>query len=175
MRATTSVAETLQIEPGTPQASRGRSWVAWMGLATIAIALVFVMWPGSQRRTSRLREAHLPFGPPERAYAPHLQIENLAMSRAENFLNQEVTTLGGQITNSGDTPLANVEITVEFSDELGQIVLRESRALFTPQGPPLGSGEGRGFDVSFEHIPSSWNIQKPTVRVSGIAFSRKKE
>ena len=146
-----------------------------MGAATIGVALLVVMWPGADRIPSRARESHLPFGVAERGYAANLRIEDLAMSRAENFLNQEVTTLAGRITNSGNAPLANVEITVEFSDDLGQVVLRESRALFTVQAAPLGSGERRDFQVSFEHIPSSWNIQKPAVRVSGISFIIKKE
>ena len=171
------MSETLHIKtPEESQPPGGRSWVAWMGVATIVIALSVVMWPNPQRRSSpKLREVHLPFGAPEQTYAANLQIGNLALSRAENFLNQEVTTLSGQIANSGDRPVANVEITVEFADELGQIVLRESRTLFPSQAHALAAGERRDFDVSFEHIPTSWNIQKPAVRVSGILFTVKKE
>lgn len=147
-----------------------------MGAATIAIALIVVMWPGgSQRAPAHLGELHLPFGAAERTYAPNLQIENLTMKQAENFLNQQVTTLAGQITNAGNVSLADVEVTVEFSDELGQVILRESRALFTPQAAPLKAGERRDFEVSFEHIPPSWNIQKPAVRVTGILFAARKE
>ncbi len=169
--------DTLQIEtPDQPQPKTGRSWVAWMGAATIAIALVILMWPGATRRpASSTRESHLPFGPAEQAYAPKLQIEDLALSRAENFLNQEVTTLAGRLTNSGDLALSNVELTVEFSDELGQIVLRESRPVFSAEPNAFVPGEHRDFEVSFEHIPSSWNIQQPLVRVSGILFTPKKE
>lgn len=170
------MADTLQIEmPDQPQPKAGRSWIAWMGAATIAIALAVLMWPGAERRTApSTRESHLPFGAAEQAYAPKLQIENLPLSRAENFLNQEVTTVPGRITNAGDLPLSNVELTVEFSDELGQVVLRESRAVFAPQTPPFAPGERRDFEVSFEHIPSSWNIQQPLVRVSGILFTSNK-
>ena len=167
------MSESLHLEtPDSPERQPGRSWIAWMGAATIAIALVAVMWPGSGRRSAAgSRESHLPFGPAEQSYAANLQIEHLALSRAENFLNQEVTTLAGRVTNSGKLQLANVEITVEFSDQLGQIVLRESRAVFAPQTPPFNPGEARDFEVSFEHIPSSWNIQQPLVRVSGILFT----
>ena len=161
---------------GQPQPSGGRSWIVWMGVVTIAIALVIVMWPGAERpSSSSAREAHLPFGPAEQAYAPNLQVDHIALSRAENFLNQEVTTLAGRLTNAGNLPLSNVELTVEFSDELGQVVLRESRAVFAPQAPQLAPGESRNFEVSFEHIPSSWNIQQPSVRVTGILFTLKKE
>jgi len=112
-----SMPDTLQIETtDQPQPKTGRSWIAWMGAATVAIALAIVMWPGAERRPlSRTRESHLPFGSAEQAYAPTLQIENLALSRAENFLNQEVTTLAGSLTNAGNLPLTNVELTVEFS------------------------------------------------------------
>lgn len=169
--------DTLQIDaPDQPQPESGRSWIAWMGAATIAIALAILMWPGGERRpASRTRESHLPFGSAEQTYAPNLQIEDLALSRAENFLNQEVTTLAGSLTNTGSLPLANVELTVEFSDQLGQIVLRESRAVFAPQTPSFAPGERRDFEISFEHIPSTWNIQQPLVRVSGILFTSKKE
>lgn len=168
---------TLPIEsPSQPRPNPGRFRIAWMGATTIAIALVIVMWPGAERpRHSRAGETHLPFGSAEQSYAPHLQIENLALSRAENFLNQEVTTLGGRLTNAGNLPVSNVELTVEFSDELGQVVLRESRAVFTPQAPQLAPGERRDFEISFEHIPTSWNIQQPTVHVSGILFTSRKE
>jgi hypothetical protein len=169
------MSDTLHIEsPEEPQRGRGRSWVAWMGAATILVALIFVMWPASERRAS-LRASHLPFGAPQRAYAPNLHIENLALSRAENFLNQEVTTVGGEITNAGDRPVSDVEITLEFADEMGQIVLRESRSVFTPQAAPLAPGATRNFEISFEHIPSSWNIEKPAVHVSGILFTSMNE
>jgi hypothetical protein len=171
--STISMPDTLHIDSADqPQPKTGRSWIAWMGAATIIIALAIVMWPGSARRSSSsTRQSHLPFGSAEQAYAPKLQIENLALSRAENFLNQEVTTLAGRLTNTGNLPLSNVELSVEFSDQLGQVVLRESRAVFASQTPPFAPGEGRDFEVSFEHIPSSWNIQQPRVRVSGILFT----
>jgi hypothetical protein len=171
-----SMPDTLQIETADqPQPKAGRSWIAWMGAATVAIALAVVMWPAAERPPfSRTRESHLPFGSAEQAYALNLQIENLALSRAENFLNQEVTTLAGSLTNAGNLPLSNVELTVEFSDQLGQIVLRESRAAFAPQTSPFAPGERRNFEVSFEHIPSSWNMQQPLVRVSGILFTSDK-
>ncbi|MGH9677407.1 MAG: FxLYD domain-containing protein [Candidatus Acidiferrum sp.] len=146
-----------------------------MGAATIVIALVVVMWPGAERPSgSDNREAHLPFGPEEQAYATRIQVDDIALSRAENFLNQEVTTLAGRLTNTGNLPISNVELTVEFFDDLDQVVLRESRAVLPAPAPQFAPGERRNFEVSFEHIPSSWNIQKPRVRVTGIEFISKK-
>ena len=158
--------------PDLPQQEHGRSWVPWMAAAAVVIALVIYVWPGVEKLpASRAREVHLPFGAPEQVYAHKLQIENLTLSRAENFLHQEVTTLFGQLTNAGDLPLENVELTVEFSDDLRQIILRESRAVFSAARTPLAPGEHREFEISFEHIPTSWNRQSPTVRATGILFA----
>jgi len=99
-----------------------------------------------------------------------MRIENIVLSRAENFLHQEITTLNGELVNGGDRALRGVEVTIEFSDELNQIALREARPILTPRSPSLGAGERRGFEVSFEHIPASWNMQQPAVRISGLQF-----
>lgn len=163
--------EPLQIETPEPGGeARGHSWVAWMGAATIVIAAVIVLWPGGHRGPAP-GQVHLPFGAAEQTYAAKLQIENLTLSAAENFLHQEVTTLAGRITNAGDQPLANVELTVEFSDQLGQVVLRETRTLFNPASLPFSPGNQRDFEIPFEHIPPSANVQQPAIRVTGILFA----
>jgi hypothetical protein len=113
---------------------------------------------------------HFAFGAAEQAYAARMRIENIALSRAENFLHQEITTLTGELVNGGDRALRGVEVAIEFSDDLNQIALREARPVLTPVTPALAAGERRGFEVSFEHIPSSWNMQQPVVRISGLQF-----
>ena len=95
--------------------------------------------PGEKRHVSP-SGAQLFFGAAEQAYAPQIHVENIAMSRAENFLNQEVTTLAGEIVNSGDRTLQGVELTVIFSDTLNQVVLREARAVLDVAAPPLAPG-----------------------------------
>jgi hypothetical protein len=114
--------------------------------------------------------SHFAFGAAEQAYAARMRIENIALSRAENFLHQEITTLTGELVNGGDRALRGVEVTIEFSDDLNQIALREARPVLTPVTAALAAGERRGFEVSFEHIPSSWNMQQPAVRISGLQF-----
>jgi hypothetical protein len=113
---------------------------------------------------------HFAFGAAEQAYAARMRIENIALSRAENFLHQEITTLTGELVNGGDRALRGVEVTIEFSDDLNQIALREARPVLPPDTAALVAGERRGFEVSFEHIPSSWNMQQPAVRISGLQF-----
>jgi hypothetical protein len=166
--------EEPHIEIPEPEAERKRFSFA-LGVAAAAVVIVlaaFYLWPGRQSPSrGAAQEVHPPFGPVERAYASKIQFENLALSRAENFLHQEVTTLGGELINAGDRPLSEVEVTVEFYDQLNQIALRESRIAVNYTSPPVTPSERRTFEVSFEHIPNSWNMQMPAVRVSGLRFA----
>lgn len=117
----------------------------------------------------------LPFGPEEQGYAAKLEFTNLAMSRAENFLHQEVTILSGDVTNDGDRFVRGVDVTVTFQDEMQQIVLRETRPVFGPNAAPLEPGKSTHFDISFDHVPPSWNVQVPSVHVAGLEFAGTKK
>lgn len=167
--------EQPQIEiPGEDQPDRGPfSFALMVAAAAVVIVLAgFYLWPGRQSPSrSGVQEIHPPFGPAEREYASKIKIENLALSRAANFLNQEVTILTGDLANTGERTLREVEVTVEFYDDMRQIALRESRLALNSASPPLTPGERRSFDVSFEHIPPSWNMQLPVVRVTGLLFA----
>ena len=166
--------EQPQIEiPGEQQPDRGPvSFALLVAAAAVIIVLAgFYLWPGRQSPSrSGAQEVHPPFGPEERAYVSKIAIENVALSRAENFLHQEVTILAGELVNTGERALREVEVTVEFYDDMSQIALRESRLAISSASPPLGPGARRSFDISFEHIPTSWNMQRPSVRVSGLGF-----
>jgi len=167
--------EHPQIEiPGEQPPARGPfSFALMVASAAVVIVLAgFYLWPGRQSPSRRGAPAVLlPFGPEERAYAAKIAMESLALSRAENFLNQEVTILAGDLVNTGERTLSGIELTVEFSDDMNQIALRESRLALSSASPPLGPGERRAFDVSFEHIPTSWNRQQPIVRITGLLFA----
>jgi len=171
------VHEEPHIEIPQPEAERTQFGFA-LGVAAAAVVIVlaaFYLWPGRQSPSrGGAQEVHPPFGPAERAYAAKIQFENFALSRAENFLNQEVTTLAGELINAGDQTLSEIEVTVEFSDQLDQVALRETRLAVTSASPPVTPTERRSFEVSFEHIPTSWNSQLPVVRVSGLRFGPEK-
>ena len=131
------------------------------------IYLVFFHAPTPSPRPT----AHLPFGPEEQAYAGKLQLGNLAMSRAENFLHQEVTILSGEVTNTGDRPVQAIEATITFQDDMQQIALRETRSLLERGATPLERGKVVSFEISFDHVPPSWNVQVPSVRVVGLKLA----
>jgi hypothetical protein len=113
----------------------------------------------------------LPFGAAEQAYAAKLQFGNFAMSEAENFLHQQVKYLDGDVLNGGDRMLTGIEVMVEFQDDMKQIALREIRPVLGGPAAALAPGATAHFQVSFDHVPASWNMQMPTVQVSGLQFA----
>ena len=140
--------------------------------AIVVIVAAFYFLPGRQSPPGAApQQTHFAFGAAEQAYAASVQIENIALSRAENFLNQEVTTLTADLVNAGSRSLAGVEVTVTFADNMDQIALRESRAVVVAPNPRLAAGERRQFDIAFEHIPNSWNMQQPIIRITGLEFA----
>ena len=115
---------------------------------------------------------HLPFGPAEQTAAARIHFLDPQMGRASNFLNQDVTYVGGVLENSGVDNLDDVEVIMEFHDPFNQVVLRETRRLFGPNTPVIQGGTRRDFQVSLEYIPEQWNQQYPTMRVVGVQLAK---
>ena len=138
-------------------------------LALVAMYLVLFRGPAPN---PSLLQTRFPFGPPEQAYAPKLQFGNFEMSRAESFLNQEVTYLAGDVTNTGERAISGIEATIQFQDSMDQIALRETRPVLFGSSALLPPGKTAHFEISFDHVPPSWNMQLPSVRVAGLQFAR---
>jgi len=167
------MSEILQVEKHEPPPGEPRGFPLIFLIVTIVVggALAYYFWSrGEKPRTIARIQAHLPFDPAEREYAAKIRVGNVALSRSENFLHQEVTALSGEIVNNGERSLREVELTITFADELHQVVLRDSRVLFGAGAVPLSPGGRREFEISFEHIPSAWNREPPAVSVSGLQF-----
>jgi len=154
-------------EPGGPFRHPAVIAVATL-LSLAALYLLFFRGPVPPRNPAA---THLPFGAAERGYAQKLRFGNFAMSEAENFLHQQVKYLDGDVLNSGDSTLSGIEVIVEFRDDLNQIALRESRPLLSGPAAALAPGTTAHFQLSFDHVPRSWNLQMPAVEVSGLEFS----
>jgi hypothetical protein len=148
-----------------------------LSLATFAIAAVAVLAVGGsiwfllapmpgQNALQPTATVNLRMQPAEQEYTKKIQVGNIALSRAENFLHQEVTLISGEVFNSGAESVSGLRLTADFSDSMNQVVLRESRAVLGSPEVPLAPGERRAFEISFEHVPSSWNMEQPAIRVS---------
>ena len=110
----------------------------------------------------------LPMGAAEQAYSQQIHFLEPKMSRAANFLNQEVTFVFGTLENGGNRRIKQIEITLEFHDPFNQVVLRDTQRLFLPTAAPLGPGQQRDFQVGYEHIAAQWNNGYPSIRVTGL-------
>jgi hypothetical protein len=140
-------------------------------VSIVFLLIAFFLWRASSERVQPgVAGSQNAVGPDERAYTSNIGVDHIEMSRAENFLHQEVTTISGEISNGGNRLLAGVELTIEFYDDLNQIAQRETRSLFGPPGPPIPPGDHREFEVSFEHISSAWNMRQPVIKVTTVRF-----
>lgn len=163
----------MDAEPRVPVTQQRRGFRLALTLSAVIVAALvggFVLVNRASRPASRAGVAKLPFGPSEREYSTRIQLGGLEMSRAANFLNQEVTYLSGVVANQGDRGVREIQVTIEFRDALNQVVLRETRYVLGPRAAPLGPGQSRGFQFSFDHVPADWNMQLPAVRITGLAF-----
>jgi len=159
--------------PDQPPLERGRFNFARLGsaLAVVLAVVALYFWTfSSSTPTARKPDRFLSFTAEEMAYAQKIQIEGVSLSRAENFLHQEVTTISGRCLNRGDRTVDFLRLTIEFSDELNQVVLRETRPVLGLSAPHLAPTQSREFEISFDHLPSSWNRQPPSLRVEGLHF-----
>src|SRR6201987_2850148 len=114
--------------------------------ALVGIAIALSFWFAFKTPAGGSRSAQpnvsVPMSAAEQAYAKNIQIENIALSRAENFIHQEVTILNADAVNAGSESVATLIVTVEFFDDLHQVVLRESRSALG-SAPALAPGQRR--------------------------------
>jgi hypothetical protein len=113
-------------------------------------------------------------GVEEQAYLASVGVDHLEVSRTENFLHQEVTTVSGEISNGGRRPLESVELTIEFFDLENKLAQHEVRNLFGPPGPPIEPGDHHEFELSFEKVAPTWNNRPPAVKVTSLQFGPSK-
>lgn len=159
-------------EGQAPISEKSRFPVIFAVGAVVVALLAAGLWllSRSMRPSDPAAAAKLPFGAEEQAYAERIHFQDVEMSRATNFLNQEFTYVTGTISNDGARILTGLEITLEFHDPFNQVISREKHRAIGPGARPLPGGGQRAFQVTLEHIPSEWNQQYPSIRVTGLVF-----
>ena len=119
---------------------------------------------------------------PPHPYAANVQLSNLKMSQAENFVGASVTYIDGTVTNTGNQTVTHAVVHVIFRNSLGEIAQAEDVALhvLTTGGPypdavdlgvsPLAPGQSKQFRLTFEHVTADWNQAYPELKVTGVAL-----
>jgi hypothetical protein len=164
----------IQPQPAQQDES-GRIWTfVGLGVAIVVIVVAVLAVIGRSGRT----------GPPQPpAYASKLQLTDLKMSAAENFVGATVTYLDGKITNSGDKVLSRAVVQATFVNSLGQVVQRETLpihvlttgttgGIYTDvvdlSAAPLAPGQSRPFRLTLEHISADWNHAAPELKIVDV-------
>jgi hypothetical protein len=157
-------------EPETSSSLRPVAIAAGLVIALIAGLLVF------SRHSGRAAN-HTAAAP---AYASSLQISDLHLSTAENFVGGNVTYLEGTIANRGAMTVTGAEVDVVFRNTLGEVVDEQTQPLRVAASPlgnpdwlalnaaPLAPAHSTSFRLTFEHISADWNQGYPEVKFVGI-------
>lgn len=110
-------------------------------------------------------------------YADSLNLSNLKLSAAENFIGGSVSYVDGTVTNTGGQVVTGATVEAVFRNSMGQTVQRESQPLmFLQHRPglpdetipasanPLRPNGTREFRLTFEHISADWDHGYPQLR-----------
>jgi hypothetical protein len=141
------------------------------GAVIVALVVgVAVLWSSHESKVTPTAAPALPMGPPEQAYVPQIKFSRPAtpMSRATNFLNQEVTYVFGTAENDGPRTVNQIQVTLEFHDVFNQVVLRDTETLLPPHTPAIPPGQSYDFQLNYEHLPEQWDMQYPTMTITGL-------
>ncbi len=162
-----------QTTPEREPESNSRPLIIAAVVLVLVVGLIFFLV-----RTSK------PAPPPpsqmsEAPYASNLQISDLHLSTAKNFINAEVTYLEGNIANTGAASLTGAQVLCIFRNSMGEVVDTPVVPLqieavvlgqndFVPLSTsPLMPNQKRPFRLTFEHVSADWNMGMPELRVVG--------
>jgi hypothetical protein len=160
-------------EPLPPSPDRSRVPLTFaIGLAIVFLVAGGVVLLSRATQPKQIAAAQkLPYGPAEQAYAPQIQFQNLRLAQSSNLLNQQFTYVAGTLINKGPRTIRALEVVVEFHDPFKQVVLRDDNRLIEMTDPPLGAGKQQDFQITVEQgVPSEWNQQYPSIRVTGLVL-----
>ena len=143
------------------------------GVAAVAIVLGLLVWMGSGKRSAS--QAPNP-------YADKLQVSNVKLAAAQNFVGGTVTYVEGKITNIGDKTVTGAVAEVIFRNSLGEVVQKElipirvlvwqgpDRDILDLRSAPLKPGARADFRLTIEgNISADWNQGYPEVRITGVS------
>jgi hypothetical protein len=150
------------------ESSRWRPLVIAAAVVVLVAALAYVLARGNPKNA--------PAQPSAPGYASSLQIGDLHLSAAENFVGGRVTYLDGKLTNAGGKTVVGAQAEVIFRNTLGEVVDRQTQPVRVEASPlghrdwavlnvaPLAPGKSAMFRFTFEHISADWNQGYPQIR-----------
>ena len=164
--------DLIQPAPGTQEPDHSRRFIV------VAIAVVV----GLVIAAALLLREPVKVPPKVPPYASKLQISDIKMSQAQNFVGASVTYIDGNIANLGDKVVSNAVVRVTFRDLYGQVAQIEDVPikLLQTSGPypdtvaltvaPLTPGQNKPFRLIFEHVSEQWNQAAPELKITDVTL-----
>ena len=143
---------------------------AYILIAGAAIAALVAIVIVATRPRPRGPQAEPALTPEQTNYLSNIAVTGAKMSAAENFLGQTVIYMDAQVSNQGTRSVRQIEIQMEFTDVLGQVILRDRGKVLPPNTAALRPGETRPFQLFFDRMPAEWNQAPPRVAVLSVQF-----
>lgn len=140
-----------------------------IGLVSLAILIAALLYLNHSRSSSQSDEQA---SAEAKAYVQNLDLSDVKMQAAENFMQQQVVEISGKITNKGNRPLDSVDVYCLFYGVNGRMVHRERVPIVRASGKPLAPNETRSFRLPFDALPAEWNQAVPHLVVAQIKFAQ---
>lgn len=129
-------------------------------LVLAAIVAYFATRPGPPPPPKPTQEAY--------DYLAKLNITDIHLSAEGNLLGHDVVMVDAKMTNTGNRVVTMLRLRLYFYDYQGKLVLREEQDVITPNMQPLYAGETRDFQLRFDTLPPTWNIQPPQFQLVSL-------
>ena len=164
--------DLIQPSPGTQEPDHSRRFIIVAIAVVVGLAVLAALLLREPVKTA-------PKIPP---YAAKLQISDIKMSQAQNFVGASVTYVDGSIANLGDRMVTHAVVRVTFRDSYGQIAQIEDVPIKILQtsGPypdtvdlaaaPLATGQTKPFRLIFEHVSGQWNQAAPELKITDVTL-----
>ena len=164
--------DLIQPAPGTQEPDHSRLFIVVAIAVVVGLAVVAALLLREPVKTA-------PKIPP---YAARLQISDIKMSQAQNFVGASVTYIDGNLANLGDKIVTHVAVRVTFRDLYGQVAQIEDVPikLLQTNGPypdivdlaaaPLSPAQSKPFRLIFEHVSEQWNQAAPELKITDVTL-----
>ena len=164
--------DLIQPSPGTQEPDHSRRFI----IVAIAVVVGLVVLAALLLREPVKTAPKIP------PYSAKLQISDIKMSQAQNFVGASVTYIDGNIANVGDKTVTRALVRVTFKDSYGQVAQIEDMPikLLQTSGPypdtvdlaaaPLAAGQTKPFRLIFEHVSEQWNQASPELKITDLTL-----
>jgi len=140
-----------------------------IGAVTLVLLIGGYLYLNTERSTDETEEQA---SAEAKAYLSNLQLSDVKMQAAENFMQQQVVEVDGKITNKGPRALKLIDVYCLFYSVDGHMIHRERVPVVRATGKPLAPNETRNFRLPFDALPDNWNQAMPHLVVAQITFAQ---